>query len=72
MPVTVEKPEQRGLTDEEKANALSIIKDKKKGTEYKAEFMKRFYPSAEKLTSSMISTLEHYQFLDALQLSTPF
>ena len=72
MPVTVEKPEQRGLTDQEKANALSIIKNKTKGTEYKAEFMKRFYPSAEKLTGSMISTLEHYQFLDALQLSTPF
>ena len=71
-PVTVEKPEQRALTDEEKANALSIIKDKKKGSEYKAEFMKRFYPSAEKLTASMISTLEHYQFLDALQLATPF
>ena len=70
--ITVEKPDQRALTDEEKANALSIIKDKKKGSEYKAEFMKKFYPSAEKLTSSMVSTLEHLQFLDALQLSTPF
>ena len=32
--------------------------------------MAKFYPSAEKLTASMISTLEHLQFLEALQLST--
>ena len=72
MPVTVEKPEQRALTDEEKKLALSIIKDKDKGAEWKADFMKRFYPSAEKLTTSMGSTLEHLQFLDALQIATPF
>ena len=72
MPVTVEKPEQRALTDEEKKLALSIIKDKDKGAEWKADFMKRFYPSAEKLTTSMVSTLEHLQHLEALQLSTPF
>ena len=72
MPVTVEKPEQRALTDEEKKLALSIIKDKDKGAEWKADFMKKFYPSAEKLTASMVSTLEHLQHLEALQLSTPF
>ena len=75
-PVTVEKPEQRALTDEEKKLALSIIKDKDKGAEWKKDFMKRFYPSVleanGKLTVSMVSTLEHLQHLEALQLSTPF
>ena len=70
--VTLEKPEQRALPDEEKKLALSIIKDKDKGTEWKADFMKQFYPSAEKLTASMVSTLEHLQHLEALQLATPF
>jgi len=72
MPVTVEKPEQRALSEEEKKLALSIIKDKDKGAEWKKDFMAKFYPSAEKLTASMISTLEHLQHLEALQLSTPF
>ena len=71
-PVTVEKPEQRALSDEEKKLALSIIKDPDKGTEWKADFMKKFYPSADKLTASMVSTLEHLQFLEALQLNVPF
>ena len=69
LPVTVEKPEQRALTDEEKKLALSIIKDKDKGAEWKADFMAKFYPSAEKLTASMVSTLEHLQHLEALQLN---
>ena len=72
LPVTVEKPEQRSLSEEEKKLALSIIKDKDKGAEWKKDFMAKFYPSAEKLTASMVSTLEHLQFLEALQLSTPF
>ena len=72
LPVTVEKPEQRALTDEEKKLALSIIKDKDKGAEWKKDFMAKFYPSAEKLTASMISTLEHLHYLEALQLATPF
>ena len=72
MAVTVEKPEQRALSEEEKKLALSILKDKDKGAEWKADFMKQFYPSAEKLTASMISTLEHLQHLEALQLATPF
>ena len=72
MPVTVEKPEQRALSDEEKKQALSILKDKDKGADWKKEFMDTFYPSAEKLTASMVSTLEHLQFLDALQIATPF
>ena len=42
----------------------------------KPKFMKkRFYPSAKKssLASMVIKTLEHLQFLDALQISTfPF
>ena len=71
-PVTVEQPEQRKLNAAEKELALSIIKDKDKGAEWKADFMKKFYPSAEKLTASMVSTLEHLQYLEALQLSTPF
>ena len=70
--VTLEKPEQRALSDEEKKLALSIIKDKDKGAEWKADFMAKFYPSAEKLTASMVSTLEHLQHLEALQLATPF
>ena len=72
MPVTVEKPEQRVLTDEEKKLALSIIKDKDKGAEWKKDFMAKFYPSAEKLTASMVSTLEHLQHLEALQINVPF
>jgi hypothetical protein len=71
-PVTVEKSEQRALTDEEKTQALLILKDKNKGAEWKKDFMAKFYPSAEKLTASMVSTLEHLQFLDALQIATPF
>lgn len=70
--VTVEKPEQRKLTDEEKKLALSIIKDPDKGAEWKADFMAKFYPSAEKLTASMVSRLEHLQHLEALQLNVPF
>ena len=72
MPVTVEKPEQRVLSKEEKDLALSILKDRDKGAEWKKDFMAKFYPSAEKLTASMVSTLEHLQFLEALQLATPF
>ena len=72
MPVTVEKPEQRALSEEEKKLALSIIKDKDKGAEWKKDFMAKFYPSAEKLTASMVSTLEHLHHLEALQLATPF
>jgi hypothetical protein len=76
MPVTVEKPEQRALSAEEKAKAIEIIQCPKKGAEYKADFMKKFYPSVfeanGKLTKSMVTTLEHLQFLDALQLATPF
>ena len=75
-PVTVEKPEQRALTPSEKDQAIGIIQNPEKGAEYKAEFMKKFYPSVHeangKLTKSMVTTLEHLQFLDALQLSTPF
>ena len=70
--VTLEKPEQRALSDEEKKLALSIIKDKDKGAEWKKDFMAKFYPSAEKLTASMVSTLEHLHHLEALQLATPF
>lgn len=70
--ITVEKPERRALSGEEKKLAKSIVTDKDKGAQWKAEFMAKFYPSAEKLTLSMISTLEHLQFLEALQLSTPF
>ena len=72
LPVTVEKPEQRALTDEEKKLALSIIKDPDRGAEWKKDFMAKFYPSAEKLTASMVSTLEHLQHLEALQLNVPF
>ena len=71
-PVTVEKPEQRALTAEEKDKALEIIKDKDKGKEWKAEFKARFYPNKDKLLASDIKTLEHLQFLDALQLNVPF
>ena len=72
MPVTVEKPEQRALTEDEKAKALEIIKDKDHGKEWKAEFKERFYPNKDKLLASDIKTLEHFQFLDALQINVPF
>ena len=63
---------QRALTEEEKKLALGIIKDPDKGAEWKKDFMAKFYPSAEKLTASMVSTLEHLHHLEALQLATPF
>ena len=63
---------QRDLVKAEKDLALSIIKDPHRGDEWKAEFKKKFYPSAQKLTGGMVSTLEHLQFLEALQLQAPF
>ena len=76
MPVTVEKPEQRKLTEEEKKLAISIIKDKDKGPEWKVDFMKKFYPSVlekgGKLTTGMVSTKEHLDFLTLLKSGVPF
>ena len=77
LPVTVEKsessPEQRDLTPAEHDRAIAVIKGKPHGDACKKAFMAKFYPSAEKLRTSMVSTLEHLLFLDdmELQLATP-
>ncbi len=70
--ITVEKPEQRALSEEEKTLALSIIKDKDKGAEWKKDFMAKFYPSAQKLIVAMVSTKEHLDFLTLLKSGVPF
>lgn len=72
--VPVAQPEQGSakLTETEKDTCLSILKDPTKGTDIKKQFMEKFYPSAEKLFPNMISHKEHLEFLDALQLNTPF
>ena len=78
MPVTVEKSElpaddsQRDLTPEEVELCKEIIKDKERGDEWKADFMKRFYPSAEKLKVSMLQRKEHLDFLTLLRSEVPF
>ena len=77
LPVTVEKSQpaddsKRELTEDEKALAMSIIKDPDKGAEYKAEFIKRFYPSKEKLLARDIKCKEHLDFLTLLKSGVPF
>lgn len=66
------KQESAALTDDEKALCLSIIKDPEKGADCKAQFMAKFYPSAEKLFPNMISTKDHLAFLDAVHTGVPF
>ena len=78
LPVTVEKSEppsddsQRGLTPEEVDLCKEIIKDPKQGAEWKAEFMKRFYPTADGLKVSMLQRKEHLDFLTLLRSGVPF
>jgi hypothetical protein len=77
-PVTVEKPEspvddsQRLLTATEIDLCKEIIKDKKHGDEWRAEFKKRFFESSEKLWLSQITRKEHLDFLTLLQSGVPF
>ena len=76
--VTVEKSEpseddpQRALTKSEVDLCKEIIKDKVRGAEWKADFMKRFYPSAESLKASMLQRKEHLDFLTLLRSEVPF
>ena len=62
-PQPTAKPEaddnKQSLTDDEKALALTIIKDPERGADCKKQFMAKFYPSADKLFPNMISAKEH-------------
>jgi len=76
--VAVEKSEssdsdpQRALTDKEKELCKTILQDPKNGKEWKAEFMKRFYPSRDKLHGEDLSRKEHLDFLMLLKSGAPF
>ena len=67
MPVTVEKPEQRVLSDEEKK--LPFDHQNKENAEWK-----RIHGSSTPRKTPCLdgSTLEHLQFLEALQINVPF
>ena len=76
-PVVVSEPQQTAsnadaLSTDEHALCLSIIKDTEKGADAKKQFMAKFYPSAQKLMSTMIKTKEHLSFLDAVHTGIPF
>ena len=62
----------QSLTDDEKALALTIIKDPERGADCKKQFMAKFYPSADNLYPNMISAKEHLEFLDAISTNIPF
>jgi len=78
LTVTVEKSEppaddsQRDLTKEEVDLCKEIIKDKQRGSEWKADFMKRFYPNSGDLKVSMLKRKEHLDFLTLLRSEVPF
>ena len=59
------------ITPEQKDVALRIIKTA--DGKAKAAFMAKFYPSKSKLIAADLKTLEHFNFLDAFEMSTvPF
>lgn len=60
------------LTSEQHDLCLRIIKDPERGAEIKKQFMAKFFPSAEKLFPHMITSPEHLEFLDAVNLNVPF
>ena len=78
LPVTVEKSElpaddsQRELTQKEIDLCKEIIKDPEHGAQWKADFMKRFYPTADGLKVSMLKRKEHLDFLTLLKSGVPF
>ena len=72
QPEPTAKEETAALTEDQKALCLSIIKDPEKGADCKAQFMAKFYPSAEKLFPNMICTQDHLAFLDAVHTGVPF
>ena len=70
--VTVEKSEQEQsevLTKDQIDLCIGIVKQ---NPDIKAAFMKKFYPSAEKLFPNMLKTKEHLEFLDAESSKIPF
>lgn len=67
LPPGEEVPLDRPITDDEKAEAVRILKSDPK---FKAAFMARFYPSASKMMPSMLKTFEHYYFLDAQEVAS--
>jgi hypothetical protein len=73
-PVTVPEPQSvvisdAGLSEDEKALCLAIVKDPDTGAAVKQQFMAKFYPSAEKLFKNMITSKEHKAFLDEAQIA---
>ena len=76
-PIIVSEPQQPapnadGLSADEHALCLAIIKDPDKGADAKKQFMAKFYPSAVKLTAPMIKHKDHLTFLDAIHTGIPF
>ena len=76
-PVVVSEPQQPapnadGLSADEHALCLAIIKDPDKGDDAKKQFMAKFYPSVVKLTTPMINHKDHLAFLDAVHTGIPF
>ena len=76
-PVTVTKaepspsatPESSGLTDDEHALCLTIIKNPERGPAIKEKFKAKFYKNADKLFPNMITSKEHKAFLDAEEIA---
>ena len=62
----------RDLTPEEVELCKEIIKDPKQGAEWKADFIKRFYPEHKGLKVSMLKRKEHLDFLTLLRSGVPF
>ena len=73
QPLVPDDDSQAPLTPEQIQICKKIVGDEDNGAEFKAKFLAKFYPSAEKLRVSMLKTQEHLQFLDQLQIATaPF
>ena len=73
-PVTASQPQSvvisdAGLSEDEKNLCLAIIKHPERGAAIKAQFMAKFYPSAEKLFPIMIKSQEHKVFLDEAEIA---
>ena len=76
-PVTVTKaepspaatPDTPGLTPDEHALCLAIIKNPERGEAIKAQFKAKFYENADKLFPNMITSKEHKAFLDEAEIA---
>lgn len=64
---------QRKITEDEKALCREIVKDPEHGEQWKADFLKRFYPNGDgSLKVSQFKTKEHVDFLTALRSGLPY